>query len=198
MNYLVQFLILLNPFALFIYLNSLYNDLGRKDFSIVLFKASLISGGFYLFFAFTGDYIFINFFNVRFDSFRLFGGIVILIYSLIFIIQGKKSFFTLKGSLDDLASEIALPFMVGAASVAHSILIGQIYNKFLTFSIITATMVINFITILLLIEIKYRLIKKKYRITFDKFLTILLRINGFFVGSIGIEMILKSIEKTFK
>ncbi len=195
MNHIIQFLILLNPFALFIYLNSLYNDLGRKDFAFVLWKASLISGGFYLVFAFTGDFIFINFFNVAFDSFRLFGGIVILIYSLIFIIQGKKSFFTLKGSLDDLASEIALPFMVGAASVAQSILIGQKYSKLITFIIITSTLVINFGTIMLLIEIKYKIIKKKYRITFDKLLTILLRINGFFVGSIGIEMILKSLER---
>lgn len=198
MNKIFQFLILLNPFALFIYLNSLYEELGKKDFIFVLFKASLISGLIYMSFAFTGDFIFNNIFKIKFESFRLFGGIVILIYSLIFIVQGKKSFFTLKGTLDELASEIALPFMVGAASVAQCILIAEKDGKLISFLVIVVTLIINFLIIVALIEVKYKILTPKYRNSFDKLMSIFLRVNGFFVGSIGIEMIIKSLTNIFK
>jgi multiple antibiotic resistance protein len=51
---------------------------------------------------------------VEFDSFRLFGGIVILATAYLFIVHGRKSFLDMKSTLDEMAQQLALPFMVGA------------------------------------------------------------------------------------
>ena len=45
--------------------------------------------------------------------------------------------------------------------------------------------------ICLLLFIKYRLLKKEVHIVFSKTLGILLRMNGFLIGAIGIDMIIK-------
>jgi len=45
---IISFLIMLNPFAMFLYLRGVMHELSNKDFYIVLFKASVIS---YLIFA---------------------------------------------------------------------------------------------------------------------------------------------------
>jgi len=55
---IVAFLVMLNPFALFIYLMPVMNDLSPKEFSNVLFRASLISFMIYAVFALTGNFIF--------------------------------------------------------------------------------------------------------------------------------------------
>lgn len=191
---ITSLLILLNPFALYIYLDNVIDELSFKDFIVVLFKASLISAVIYTIFAFSGNFIFNNILNIRFESFRMFGGIIIFTYAFIFIVKGERSYITLKGSLDDLASEIALPFMVGAASVSLVVVMGEKYSKILTLQIITFSLLANFLVILLLAAIKSTIAKKKFKVAYDKFMTIFLRINGFFVGAIGIDMFITGLE----
>jgi multiple antibiotic resistance protein len=45
-----------------------------------------------------------------------------------FIVGGRESFIQMRENLDDMASQLALPFMVGAGSVSVSILIGNAYG----------------------------------------------------------------------
>jgi len=68
-------------------------------------------------------------FQIDFESFRLFGGIVIFSMACMFIVGGRESFIHMRESLDDMASQLALPFMVGAGSVSVSILIGNAYIR---------------------------------------------------------------------
>src|SRR5665811_857498 len=89
--YILSFLILLNPFALFIYLVPLYKEQGLGTFFKILAWASIISFVIYGFFAVYGQDIFVVL-QVNFEAFRIFGGIVLLSFALIFILQGKKSF----------------------------------------------------------------------------------------------------------
>ena len=102
-------------------------ELSRRHFLKVLFKATVISFVIYFFFLYSGEFIFDKFLHINFEVLRIFGGIIFFTFAYMFIIQGKKSLITMKEDLDDLASEIALPFMVGAGTIALSILMGKKY-----------------------------------------------------------------------
>jgi len=194
----IGFLVMLNPFALFLYLKPVMQDLSDRQFLVVFFRASIISFFIFLFFLILGDFIFQQVFQIYFESFRIFGGIILFSFAYLFIVKGQRGFLQIKEDLNDLASEIALPFMVGAGTISLSILMGDhlmIYESIIALSII---MVINFFFVIGLKEIRQRITSKKFRIAFDKNMDILTRINGFFVGAIGIDMVVRGIENLVK
>jgi len=192
----IAFLVLLNPFALFIYLQPVMKDLAYPVFVKVLFRATLISFAIFYFFALAGEYVFNEIFQIRFDSFRIFGGIVFFTFALAFIVQGRKSLIQLKESLDDVASEIALPFMVGAGTLSLAILIGYKYSPLSSFSLILGVLLVNFATILLLIQLRVAL-KARLKTAFDKIMEMSMRLFGFFVGAIGVDMVVTGIKNIF-
>src|SRR6056297_1476511 len=116
--HIVAFLAMLNPFALFLYLEPLRKDLSHQSFRQVFIKATAISYAISLVFLLTGDFIFQQVFQIHFEAFRVFGGIIIFSLAYLFIIKGQKAFIQTKANLDDLASEIALPFMVGSGTIS--------------------------------------------------------------------------------
>jgi multiple antibiotic resistance protein len=81
----------------------------------------LISFAICLSFFYIGDIIFQETFQIDFESFRIFGGIIAFSYACYFIVKGQKAVIIMKEDLDDLAAEIALPFMVGAGMISLSI-----------------------------------------------------------------------------
>ncbi len=196
-QFIISFLVLLNPFALFMYLNPVAKELNRQDFFFLLIKAGSLSLFIFLLAVLFGKTMFENLLFVDFASFKVFGGIVIIAYALTFIIQGKKSFFILKGNLDDLAAEIALPFMVGAATVSLCIIIGSRFDFFQAAGIIALTMGIHISLVFFLFALKYIFLKEKMRVAFDKITGMLLRLNGFIVGAIGMNLIASGIKETF-
>lgn len=193
----ISFLVLQNPIALFIYLSPIMNDLNNKDFLKVLFKASLISFVIYAAFIITGNFVFEKILMIDYDAFRIYGGIVLFSLSYLYIVRGSKGFITMKEDLDDLASEIALPFMIGAGTIYLSIVMGKNIGRVNGFLVMVLVMVINYLTIVGLKYVKDNISKKKFRIAFDKNLQIFMRINGFFIGAIGIDMIVKGIQNFF-
>lgn len=64
---------MLNPVALFLYLTPVMDDLSKHAFLWIIWKATIIAGIIYAFFIVSGDYIFLNIFQIEFESFRLFG-----------------------------------------------------------------------------------------------------------------------------
>jgi multiple antibiotic resistance protein len=194
---IIAFLVMLNPFALFLYLDPVRRELSKKSFAKVLFKANLISFGIYFLFLVFGDFIFKNILQINFESFRIFGGIIIFSFAYFFIIKGQKAFLQMKGNLDELASEIALPFMVGAGTISLAILLGHQFPTVLATVCLALILSINFLIIMLLTYIREKISRKRFRIAFDKNMEILLRLNGFFVGAIGINMVITGIITTF-
>jgi multiple antibiotic resistance protein len=194
---IIAFLVMLNPFALFLYLQPIMKELDAKTFRKVLFKASLISFIIYLIFLYVGEIIFKNFLQIHFESFRIFGGIIIFSFAYIFIVKGQKALIHMKGDLDDLASEIALPFMVGAGTISLSILLGRNFDLVMSSFMLIFIMSLNFIFIMLLKKLREQIEKKKFRVAFDKNMEILLRLNGFFVGAIGVDMVITGITNLF-
>ncbi|PRY14203.1 multiple antibiotic resistance protein [Pontibacter ummariensis] len=192
-----SFLVMLNPFALFLYLKPVMKDLPDADFRGVFLKASLISFSIFLVFLLFGDIVFQKVFRINFESFRIFGGIVLFSFAYIFIVQGKKAFIQIKGDLHDLASEIALPFMVGAGTISLTILMSEqlvLWQGVLSLFLI---MLINFIIIMGLKQIRSSMRSKNVQLAFDKNMELLLRINGFFLGAIGVDMVVTGINNLF-
>ncbi|PLW79382.1 MarC family protein [Candidatus Woesearchaeota archaeon] len=194
---IIGFLAMLNPFALFLYLQPIMKELDDKTFRKVLFKASLISFLIYAFFLLSGEFIFKEVLQIHFESFRIFGGIIIFSFAYVFIMKGQKALIHMKGDLDDLASEIALPFMVGAGTISLSILLGRNFSMLVSIFLLILIMGINFIFVMLLKNFREQIEKKKFRIAFDKNMEILLRLNGFFVGAIGVNMVITGLNNVF-
>ncbi|KAA5547827.1 MarC family protein [Adhaeribacter rhizoryzae] len=191
---IVSFLVMLNPFALFLYLKPVMNNLSDTDFRSVFIKASSISFSIYLVFLLFGDLVFQKVFRINFESFRIFGGIVLFSFAYIFIVQGKKAFIQIKRDLHDLASEIALPFMVGAGTISLTVLMSEqliLWQGILSLVIIV---LLNFFIIMGLKQMRHRMHSKRVQLAFDKNMELLLRINGFFLGAIGIDMIVTGIR----
>lgn len=195
---ILEFLVLLNPFALFLYLLPIMRDLDNKTFRLVLLKASIISLGIYLIFMLGGDFIINSMFRISMDSFRIFGGIIIFTYAYLFIVKGEKAMIKMNGNIDDLASEIALPFMVGAGTISLAVLLGHNNDIIMGGSTLFIIIIINFLVVIFLKILRESLTRKKIRMVFDHNMDVLLRLNGFFVGAIGINMIIQGIENIIK
>jgi multiple antibiotic resistance protein len=136
-------------------------------------------------------------FQINFDSFRIFGGIVIFSFAYLYIVKGHHALITMKEDLDDLAAEIALPFMIGAGTISLSILMSHQFTLLEGFSALAFILILNYIFIILLKFIKDQISKRKLKIAFDKNMQVLLRLFGFFIGAIGINMITTGIINLF-
>jgi multiple antibiotic resistance protein len=193
----ISFLIMMNPFAQFLYLKNVADELDLRTFAQVYSRASIMSFVIYVIFSGIGEGLFTQFFNITFESFRIFGGIIIFSYAFLFIMNGAKGLVQVKENLDDLASEIALPFIVGAGTIYLAILIGlNAPNILWSGGIIGGVMVVNFLTVLLLVFIK-ELFRKKRKVAFDKYVGIAMRLNAFFMGAIGVNMVVEGILSVF-
>lgn len=194
---IVEILVMLNPFALFLYLDPIRKDLTHRNFMMVIFKATIISFVICLIFFFFGDQIFTRVFQIDFESFRIFGGIIIFSYAYLFIVKGQKALIMIKENLDDLASEIALPFMVGAGTISLSILLSQRHTLLIGTLSLVIIFSINFLVLYSLKKLRDSIEGRKFKTAFDKNMEVLLRLNGFLIGAIGINMVLTGINNMF-
>ncbi len=197
LSYVLAFLVMLNPFALFVYVKNVREELPDSDYYKRLIKANIQSFVIYTFFAISGTFLFHSVFRIDFESFRIFGGIVLFSLGLVMIIQGRRSVITLKGNLDDIASEVAIPFIVGPGSITVSIIIGNDFSPLFAVGIIALAMIISFYIVYVLSIMRKRLLHDKSRKQFDKKLGVFLRLNGFFIGSIGVNMIVTGINNLY-
>ena len=177
--HIVAFIVLLNPFALCVYLYPVVQQLPTRDFCRVLFKASFISVVICFLFAFFGTPLFRYVFQIHFEAFRIFGGVVLFALALMFIVGGKESFISLKPDLDDVAAEIALPYMVGAGTISLSIVLGQSFSHALSAVGLVVAFAVNYGTVFTLLMIRNHLPTQNLRIAFDKIMGMTLRVNGF-------------------
>lgn len=194
---IVELLVMLNPFALFLYLEPVRKDLNHKQFMLVISKASLISLSVCFIFFFSGEFLFRNVFMIDFESFRIFGGIIIFSYAYFFIVRGQRALIMIKENLDDLASEIALPFMVGAGTISLTIVTSYRHSTLVGVLVLIIVFFINFTSIFLLKKLRDSLEGRKLKTAYDKNMEVLLRLNGFFIGAIGVNMMMTGIKNMF-
>ncbi|MFP4118134.1 MAG: MarC family protein [Candidatus Woesearchaeota archaeon] len=196
-SHIVAFLAMMNPFAMFLYLGPVMEELENKDFLKVLFKASMISLLVFVVFVFTGDWLFTKVLRIEFNSFRIFGGVIIFSLAYLFIVKGQKALIIMHGDLDNLAEEIALPYMVGAGTISLVVLMTKDLGTNIALLSILIILIANFMIIAGLKKFRDVLSKKKLKIAFDKNMAILLRLNGFFLGAIGVNMVIQGLRELF-
>lgn len=194
LQYIIYFLTLINPFALFFYLLPLKEERGLNDFIKIVLRACVITFLVYSVFALFGVQIFTDLLGINFDSFRIFGGLVLLGFALSSIVGGRKSVIATKGEMNELATQIALPFMVGAGSITMSILIGRELGNAAAVLSIGSVLALSFAIVITLALIRTSL-TPTYKSGMDRMLEIVVRLNGFFVGSVGVDIIIGGIEK---
>ena len=196
LQYILYFLVLMNPIALFVYVIPLKRELGFDTFLKVLRKASLISFVVFATFAVFGAFIFTDIFQIRFSSFRLFGGVLLVAFALKFILQGDQAMIDTKGQIDSIASQVALPYMVGSATIALAILMGNRFGSLTAVLMIGSVMALVFAIVTMLAAIREHA-TSVFKAAMDTNLQILLRINGFFIGAIGFDLIVSAIQQLF-
>lgn len=186
-------LILLNPFLLIIYLLDLVQELDTKNFLMVLTRAGLISGVVFVIFALVGEALFSQILHAKFASFQIFGGIIFLIIGIRFTFIGEEALKELRGKPEHIVGAIAMPIMIGPATVSASILIGNRLNAiFATAAIVIAI----FITILVmhLLKILHDFVKPRNERIIQRYVEIMGRITALIIGIFSIEMIMQGLK----
>jgi len=112
--------------------------------------------------------------------------------------QGSKTLTTMKESLEDLSSEIALPFMVGAGTISMSVLVGYRHTTVTSLIMFVIIMLVNYAVIVSLKSVMDYLDKKMQKLILYKYSNVLVRINGFILGAIGVDMVIKGVQSFFK
>lgn len=191
---LVFFLALLNPFLLSLYLLDLIVRLSPRVFAGVLTRGVIIGGSVFSLFALTGEALFSELLQVDFSSFQIFGGILFLLVGINFFFHGPQAIGPLRGEPEHLAGSIAMPFLIGPATVSASILIGTRLDKVEALGVVWLTMVA---VVLGLVALKYahdHLRDRNVRLV-DRYVDITGRVASLMIGTFAVEMIVTGLHR---
>lgn len=194
---IISFLVLLNPIAMFIFLQPVIRRISTTELMILLAKAVAIAFGIFVLFAVGGDIFFQKILQVQFDSFRIFGGLIITYLSFVMIVQGKKSFITYNDDHSIISSEIVMPLMVGAGTISLSVLMGKTFGKVETVVALALVMLISYGLIVALTLLRQGIVTQ-FEKAFDKNMDMALRLIAFFAGAIGLNIIVVGIQNIWK
>ena len=181
------FLVILNPFALCLYLSGVIEDLTHKNSFRVVIQASLISGTVFCLFAVFGDGV-LNLLGIRPGALRLFGGLVFLVIAYNYVSKGYRAAELLRGSLDELPSAIAVPFMIGAGTITQAILIGKQFEAIGAVAVLLGAIAVSLGVVGLYYVARQR-IRTRYERTFDRYVDLLARLNGLVIGAFSVDMV---------
>lgn len=195
---IVSLVVMLNPFGLFFYLTPVKDQMKTRVFTGVFLRSAVISYGIVLFFYFFGEFFFMNVIKINFEAFRIFGGVIIFSFSYLYIIGGRRSMIMMKDDPDDLAAEIAMPFMVGLGSISVIILISHQLPRGQGFIAVTASLLLHFIISASFIAARENIQNKLMKKYFERTINVLVRVNGFFIGAIGVNLLITGIKNIIK
>lgn len=192
---IVLLFVLLNPFLLSVYLIDLIHDMDFTRFSHVLFRGSLIAFGVFLLFAAAGESIFAAVLHVRYASFLFFGGLVFLVVALRYVLQGENALRELRGGPVQIEGSIAMPFMIGPATVSASILAGSTQAIWGAAIAIFIALLLTLAGVLLFKRL-HDFVKTRNEVFIERYTMIVGRISALIIGTYAVDMILKAIELT--
>jgi small neutral amino acid transporter SnatA (MarC family) len=190
----VLFLVLLlNPFLMTIYLLDLIRTLSTGTFARVLLRAFLISGSVYILFALGGEAVFDRVLKVRFAAFLIFGGLLFLVIGLRYVLQGPQAIEQLRGPPEHLAGSIAMPFMIGPATLSACILLGRQMPAWeASLVIVVALGVVS--AALLGLKVLHDRVRKSRESLVERYVDVVGRASALWIGSIAVDMVLRGIE----
>lgn len=189
-------LVLLNPFAMSIYLLRLIRDLRSAELAWVLGRAFAISAVVFIGFAWMGEYAFSSVLQVRFASFRIFGGLVFLFIGLLLVFRGGDKLGLLRGEPRHLAGGVAMPFVIGPGSVSASVLAGQNLPLLQAASAIAAALAAT-MAALMLFKAVHDALRERFAALLDRYVDIMGRVTALVAGTLGVDMILSGFDAWF-
>jgi len=190
---LTAFLAILNPFALCLYLAAVMDDLESRTFFKVLLQASVISLVVFWVFALVGESLLVTVLNLRTESLRIFGGIIFFIIGYNYVMRGYKAAEVLRGTLEDLPSAIALPYMIGAGTITQAILVGKKHSAHVSMLILLVGIAVAFVLVAGFKVLRDHM-KRRNKLVFNRYVNILSRINGLLIGAISTQMVVSGVR----
>jgi multiple antibiotic resistance protein len=194
---LVPFLAILNPFALCLYLTHVMEELRPGEFAVVLAKASAASLAVFCLFAVAGEPLLVQVLGIRPGAMRVFGGIVFFVVAYGYVTKGFRATTMLRGSLDELPSEIAVPFMIGAGTITQATLLGKQHSAGFAVLVLVVGMVVSVLAVLLFNSIRVRM-KGVREDLFERYINILSRLNGLLIGALSADMVVTGIHELWE
>lgn len=186
-------LVLLNPFALSVYLIDVFHQQPPAAVARIVTRASIITFVVFALFAFTGERVFTDVLHVRFAAFQIFGGVVFLLIGIRFMLSGAGALEVLRGPPEHLAGAIAMPFMIGPGTVSASILAGARLEVPTAIGAIGVALVTTVITLLVINAILAHVRERNARLI-ERYVEITGRVAAVIVGTVAVEMILSGVE----
>lgn len=187
------FFVLLNPFLMSIYLLDIIQKSTVFAFTRIMLMASLISGSVFLLFAWMGETFFLDYIQVRFASFLIFGGIIFLIIGVRYALLGSKAIEQLRGPAKNVVGSVSVPFMIGPGTVSASIITGKRLSLADSFLVISLSL-ISVIACVVILKMIHDFIHKKNEPMVEKYIDITGRVSALIIGTIAVEMILKGVD----
>ncbi len=189
-NSIALLLILLNPFLVIVYLMELVQDLDLKVFSSVMIRGGIIATAIHAIFALLGDALFAEFLHAEFASFQIFGGIVFLIVGINFMLKGNEAIEALRGPAEHIAGSIAMPILVGPATISASVMIGKTLSPLMAVLGVFVA-VGGCVVVIIALKILHDWIKPRHEALVQRYIEIAGRVTALIVGIYAIEMIMQ-------
>ncbi len=189
-NSIALLLILLNPFLVIVYLIELVQRLNLRVFSTVLIRGGIIASAIHIIFALLGDAVFSKLLHAEFASFQIFGGIVFLVVGINFMLRGNEAIEALRGPAEHIAGSIAMPILVGPATISASVMVGQTLSPLLAVLGVLFALGICVLVIIAL-KILHDRIKPRQEALVQRYIEIAGRVMALIVGIYAVEMIMQ-------
>ena len=177
---IAQLFILINPLSSLSVLVAAYKS--RMDVKKIAYTSVIIAFILAVVLALIGPYLF-SIFNVTIDSFRIAGGIVLLLLG-IETIRPKHDEVKV-GKVDSLISIIATPLLTGPATIS--------FIAIKSYEISQITLLFNIVLAFILVAIVFILFAFTIKKINTKVIGIISRILGLFLTAMAIEMIITGI-----
>ena len=187
-------LVILNPFAQMVYLSDLMNECDEWKFRRIFGVANVMTLLLCLIFAWCGDLLLSNVFQVSLPAIRIFGGMIILTVSYTYIMKGSQGVQLFHGNVTEIAHQIAIPLLIGPGVIWICIRIGRLYDAPWDGMAIALALLINAVFVLIYHQI-FKNAYGKIALFLLKNLGVLMRLNALMIGAVAVEMILSGIRK---
>ncbi len=185
--------VLLNPFLMSVYLAPLIRTLDHRTFVRVVARGAWISCTVFFVFALVGDAVFTDVLQARYAAFQIFGGIIFVMVGLRFIQGGAESINVFRGDPRHLGGAVALPFMIGPATISASIVAGgRLPAGFALLAIVIALLATT-IALFVLKSVHDR-VHARHEAIVNRYWDITGRVMAIVIGTFAIEMILQGVD----
>jgi small neutral amino acid transporter SnatA (MarC family) len=186
-------LVLLNPFLMSVYLAPLIRELDQRTFTRVIVRGSLISGPDFFAFALIGDAVFTDVLQARYAAFQIFGGLIFVMVGFRFVTGGAESIRVFRGNPEHFGGSVAMPFMIGPATVSASIVAGGRLQPHVALLSIALALGITTGALVVLKALHDR-VQTGNAALVNRYWEVTGRIMAIVIGTLAIEMILQGID----